>query len=336
MGKCSILHLVTVVRCLHAQIFSCCAESFHVTCLHLLGSLLWRSIMQSPSALTRSNWKRYFLALSSRALKKVHLILLLWLALPVYAQKDFTRIYGTGDQTVPTPTFIGVLGQKDPGALQELIDYLEAVNITDWKGMQASGRLTDISGNSDPASLSILNGDHFRLDVETPNGPRSTRVSGSTGKTLESDGKSFLIPPVTAKAGLLAFPRLLASTFPSANAAFIDRGWVQIDGKTMHRITAEEPVFDDSTNAAQHDINVTDLYFDPATHLLLKSASAVQLDPTDRQRYLIVLTYGGYQKVKDSLLPLSYSQTLNGQPQWTLQLNDPNLQPSVNISYFQF
>jgi len=250
------------------------------------------------------------------------------------AQMDFTRIYGTEDRAVPMPALVGSLGQKDATALQELVDYIKAVNITSWQGMQASGTLTDGSGNPDPATLTILNGDHFRLDVQTPNGQRSIRISGSYGKRLEADGKSYFMPAATAKAGLLAFPRLLASTFPSATASFIDQGQVQINGALLHRITVEESAFPGET--AARDVNVTDLYFDPSTHLLLKSASAVQLDPADRERYLIVIAYSDYQYVGGSLIPFTYSQSLNGQQQWTLQLNQPNLQPPVDASYFQF
>ena len=32
------------------------------------------------------------------------------------AQTDFTRIYGSSDQTVPVPAFVGTLGQRDPGS----------------------------------------------------------------------------------------------------------------------------------------------------------------------------------------------------------------------------
>lgn len=252
------------------------------------------------------------------------------------AQADFTRIYGSEDQAVPTPTFVGTLGQKDTGALQELVDYLKAVDILNWQGMQASGTLTDHSGNTNQATLTILNGNQFRLDVQTPRGERSTRISGSYGRTLEADGKSFSMPPAAATTGLLAFPRLLVATFPESNMAFIDRGLVQIGGQSLHRITLEESAFPEATKADSRNVGVTDLYFDPSSHLLLKSASAVQLDSGDNERYLLVVTYGNYQNVQGNLIPCTYSQSLNGQPQWTLQLNSPSLQPSVDSSYFHF
>lgn len=258
------------------------------------------------------------------------------IANPANAQSDLTRVYGAEDQTVPVPTLVGTLGQKDAAALQELIDYLKAVNIVKWQGMQASGTLIDGSGQSERATLTVLNGDNFRLDVETPHGERSTRISGTYGKTLEADGKSYFLPATTAQAGLLAFPKLLVSTFPRASTSFIDRGQVAIAGQSLHRITLEEPAISNGSTPNLNEISVTDLYFDPTTHLLMKSASSVQLDSADREYYLIVLTYGDYGTVQGGLIPSRYSQSLNGQRQWTLQLNTPNLQPSVDSSYFHF
>ncbi|MGH9585786.1 MAG: hypothetical protein ACRD3F_02460 [Acidobacteriaceae bacterium] len=273
---------------------------------------------------------------SSRGICIVLVILGVILLQCASAQGQFTRIQGTEDQSVPMPTFVGALGQKDARALQEFVDYLKAVNIFSWKGMQASGTLTDSLGNADPATLTIVNGDQFRLDVQKPRGERSTRISGSYGKTLEVDGKSFSMVPATARAGLLAFPQLLVATFPTSNTSFIDRGLVQIGGGSFHRITLEELAFTDATAIDSRNINVTDLYFDPSSHLLLKSASAVQLDSADREQYLIVVTYSNYENVQGTLIPCTYSQSMNGQPQWTLRLNSPSLQPSVDSTYFYF
>lgn len=251
-------------------------------------------------------------------------------------QTGFTRIYGAEDQSVPMPNFVGALGQRDAGALQELASYRKAVNISVWHGMQASGMMTDSHGNKDHATLTIQGADDFRLDIQTPNGKRSTRISEGNGETLEANGKRIAISPAMAAGGLLAFPQLLASTSPSSHASLIDRGQVRIGGQTLHRITLEELAFPYATKPDTYNVNVTDLYFDPSTHLLLQSASAVQLDPADREKYLIVITYGGYQNVQGSLIPCRYSQSLNGQRQWSLQLNPPSLQPSVDASYFHF
>lgn len=255
----------------------------------------------------------------------------------MHAQRDFTRIYGSEDQSIPVPAFTGSLGQKDSAALQELIDYLKAVNISEWKGLKASGTISHDAGAGEQATLAISGGSRFRLNVQTPKGERSTRIGGSYGKTLAIDGKFFTMPAATAKAGLVAFPRLLEAAFPDSTTSLIDRGQIQLDSRILHRLTVEESAFPSSPGAAQQqNISVVDLYFDSFTHLLVKSASAIQLDSADRQRYLVVVTYDDYQKVQDSLIPFRYSQSMNGQAQWTLQLTNADLQPSFDPSYFQF
>ena len=256
--------------------------------------------------------------------------------LVLLAQTGFTRIYGSQDTDVPIPQLVLPLGRQDAGALQELAAYRKAANITSWNGMQASGTFTNSAGVSNPARLTILNGDHFRLDVQMEKGTRSTRISGNSGKTTEIGGKSYGLPSLTARTGLLAFPKLLLSGFPSANISLIDRGQVRIGGQACHAITAEEAASLDDSVKSSREIAVTDLYFDSSSHLLVESASTVQVDSRDRELYLMVTKYGDYQRIGESLIPLTYSQTLNGQPQWTLQVNSPDLQPSIDETYFRF
>jgi hypothetical protein len=232
---------------------------------------------------------------------------------------------------------VGTIGEQDASALQEITNYRTTVNAAAWTGLQATGTLTDILGNTDQATLTILGSDNYRLDVTTPIGQRSTRISGPSGASLGDDGKTFYMPPVTARGGLVAFPLLLVSTFPDPTATIVDRGQVQLDGRSLHRITIEEEVFPAQSALSPDDLNVTDLYFDPSSHLLIKSASFVQIDSSNRARYLIVVTYGNYQAFNGSLVPLDLAETMNGQIQWILQLNTPSAPPaSVDSSYFEF
>lgn len=269
----------------------------------------------------------------------IELTILLCMLCKIYPQNDLTRIYGTEDRGVPTPScFTGAIGQQDAAAVQEIENYRTIVNAAEWKGLQANGTLTDSSGNSNQATLLILGGDHYRLDYTTSAGKRSIRLSGAFGFSQGENGKTHNVPPVTARGGLIAFPRLLVSPFPDPTMTIVDRGTVQIDGSPFHRITIESRAFPSLTAHAvpNRDFNITDLYFDPATHLLIKSASSVQISSADRERYLIIVTYGDYQTVGSVLVPLNLVQTMNGQRQWVLQLSSPNLQPTVDSSYFHF
>jgi hypothetical protein len=255
------------------------------------------------------------------------------------AQTDSTRIYGPEDSGIPTPAIRIPMGQQDVGALQELLDYLKAVNVGPWQGLKGAGTFagsaTDPT-NADQASLAISQGDRFRLDVHTPNGVRTTRIAGSYGKTVDSHG-SWPLPRATARLGLVFFPQLLTATFPTPRTSLVDRGEITIEGRTLHRITVEEPLTESqpTTNDSSR-VSVVDLYFDTTSHLLFKSAAAIQLDSADRARYIDVLTYEDYRKVDNSLIAFRFHQSLNGQPQWTLQLSSATLTPDTNAADFYF
>jgi len=249
---------------------------------------------------------------------------------------EFTRIRGLEDNGIPLPTTTSGTRQKDPRALQELIDFLNSVGITNWNGMQANGIYSGGNGDGGSASLILGTNDQARLDIMTSDGTRSTRIHGTSGVTIEPDGRRFPISPSTARSGIVAFPRLFSADFGNVASAIIDQGQVEIDGDSLRRITIEEPVFANEVSAQPAETNVTDLYFDPANNLLRISASLVQLDSGDRERYLIVVEYGDYQSTGTIMLPHSIRATLNGQPQWALRLTEIDVNSNIDPSYFQF
>lgn len=263
--------------------------------------------------------------------------ILLCLCPSVRAQSNVTRIYGPTDSEIVLPINTASRpGQVDAAALTEIRQFQKAVGITQWTGMQASGTFTENGREALNAALAILHGHQFRLDITTPKGIRSIRISDTSGQIEDGKGKKSFIPNTTAKAGILAFPRLLENSFPGPKVTLVDQGTVQIEGRPLHRITLAESIFPGVVKQQTTNVSLIDLYFDPSSHLLIKSAGYSQLDYKDRQRYLIVVTYGDYQNVQGNLIPLSYSQSLNGQPQWTLQLTNPIFQPTVDAAYFHF
>jgi hypothetical protein len=253
-----------------------------------------------------------------------------------YAQNHAAHITGVLDSDLPIPDDMGTLGQIDEAALLEITQYRKVIGGTQWNEMQGTGTISQ--GEQEPfdATLSVLGSNKFRLDVTTLHGIRSTRISDVIGVVQQDDSTKQTLPAGTAKNGLLAFPRLLSSTFPDSQTTLLDHGIIQIDGKSLHRITFEGVVFPDDPTFDKDNICVLDLYFDPGSHLLIKSAEQAQLDSNDREHYLRVTTYADYRQVDGMLIPYQYSQTLNGQKQWTLNLAEVNLRPSLDASYFLF
>jgi hypothetical protein len=254
------------------------------------------------------------------------------------SKKDFTRIMGAEDKDLVVPEPSSSTVQRDGTALQIITAFVATVSGGIWTGMQAQGVLTSpgTTAAQYPATLTMNEGDSFRLDVSATEGQRSIRIRGKIGTVLESNGVKHSLPLATATGGIFAFPRLLMSTFPSAQTSVFDRGTVVVDGKSLQLITVQEPASLAETPLATDQPSVVDLYFDPSTHLLVKSMAAVQLDTSDRQRYLQAVTYGDYRPVDGIQLPFSYSQTLNGQRQWSLQLTNVQLNSGIDISLFTF
>ena len=243
------------------------------------------------------------------------------------------------DSDARMPARTGILGRGDAAALEEVVEHQNAVGAAPWVGIQGKGFLTYPSADLGPfnATLSILHGDNFRLDVETPQGIRSTRIHGSHGAIQDADAKYQQIQPETATQGLVQFHLLRLPSFPGPSLSLIDRGTTQIQGKSLHLITIESPLPKDAYPIGlAHSTTATDLYFDPSTHLLVKSATSVMVTGTHGQDFLRVISYSDYQKVGGTMIPFHYEESLSGQLQWTLQLTQASYETPLQPSDFIF
>lgn len=242
---------------------------------------------------------------------------------------SFTRVYGSEDQVIPLPLQNEASGREDIGALQEIVNYLKAVQVGSWKGLQGSGSFSRDGKEIAKASLAILGSDYYRLDLQSGDGITSTRISGNSGFVSETDGKRTQLPASTVRLGIMVFPRIFQDSFPSPATGLIDDGTVQIAGQVLHRITVSEEI-------APGERTSVDLYFEQGSHLLVKSAALSRIDARDPNQYFIVTSYEDYRKVEGALIPHRYTETINGQLQWRLQMTDVSLAPNVDNAYFQF
>jgi hypothetical protein len=262
------------------------------------------------------------------------------LALSAFTFGQSTKRNSPGplDADIVIPTTSGVLGQKDAGALTELASHRTAVGSNPWIGMQGTGTITYATQDSPAydATLSNLSADRFRLDAQTTKGETSIRINGTVGKIQGSDGKISIIPSDTASLKLFAFELPRALDFSGPKVSLLDRGIVSVGDTRLHRITFEFPSSIRNPVDKLQQTNVIDLYLDPESHLLIKSASLILLADSRPTRFLSVVTYSDYRKVGASLIPFRYSETLEGQQCRTLQLSDVQLNPTLNSTYFDF
>lgn len=236
--------------------------------------------------------------------------------------------------TTPAPVATNKLGQFDSAALSEILEHLKIVGVAPWSGMQGTGTIT-YGADQTPynASLSVVEDTKFRLDGQTPTGSMSVRIHGRSGKIQAPDGKIYILSPESAALGALQFELPRMEDLKTRSSA-LDHGLVTIDGASLHRVTIERPLIERPLISARKNLAV-DFYFDPSTHLLVKTVTAIQLDGA-RNNLLQIITYGDYRQVNGVMIPFHISRVLDGQKQWTIQLSEATLNPSLQSTYFDF
>lgn len=238
------------------------------------------------------------------------------------AQQTPSRNQGGLDGDVPTPTLVQSPSLvPDATALEELQAYAKAVGSLAWQGMQASGTsLYADRTDSLPTTLSMLPGHRVRLAVTTSAGDDVTVVNGEHGYMKSAGGKAIKLPVNTTFGAFAPFdlPGLIA--LHSEGYAILDLGTVVLDGETLHRISIQADLHNADGADSPDKRSAFDFYFDPATHLLKKSAVMVTIPGAGLHRFLRVLTYSSYQKSGLVLVPASLSETLDGRAIWSLQL----------------
>jgi hypothetical protein len=244
-----------------------------------------------------------------------------------------TRIVGKQDSDLPSPPVSVIVGRKDTSALAALTKYVSQLSLTSITGVQATGTFTD-QFSSSPATLTYDNQGSVRLDVSTNKGQTSIRMQGGYGAILGASGSKHTLTSETASGGWLPSPLLLLLKYNDAQTTVVDQGLVNTSNGALYRITLAFPAL--SPSASTQQTTIIDVYLNPSTNLVTKTVSAIRLDTRDRASYLQVVTFSGYRLQSGSLLPFSYSVSLNGQPQWTLQLDNVSLNPSLTPSYFRF
>jgi hypothetical protein len=245
---------------------------------------------------------------------------------------------GTFDRDIAIPDATQPLGQKDSGALTELTGNLVAAGSSSWTSLTGTGQITYGAANSSAysATLSILGEAEFRLDAQTSTGPLSIRISGSRGSIQEADGRRFPIPPDTAATGIFQFVQPRRANLPSLKQSLLDRGPATVDGASLRRVTLAFAAKNRDIATGKPANIATDLYFDPSSHLLVKSANFIGVDGGHNNHFLRVVTYEDYRQVGNSMIPFRFTQTLDGQKQWTLQLTEVQLNPTFPPTYFEF
>jgi hypothetical protein len=68
----------------------------------------------------------------------------------------------------------------------------------------------------------------------------------------------------------------------------------------------------------------------------VKSANVIHINGAGNNDFLREITYDDYREVGNVMIPFRYTQTLNGQNQWTLQLSEVQINPTAQATFFEF
>lgn len=248
---------------------------------------------------------------------------------------------GTLDATVQAPLTSVQPGRKDAAALQELVNYVKVVGFTDWKSASGRGKMVRRSSDQDQtylADMYILGVDSIRLDVHTDKGVESLTYARRLGQMISADGQKSSISTSAARNGLTTFLSIRTIELLQADAtSIIDGGMFSIDSRSMHRISIAFPVYPLAHNPVfKKDQTIIDCYFDPQSHLLIKTAVWISENNSGPKTLLEITSFGDYRNVGGIMIPFAFQQTINGQKLWSLQLTDVRRDSGVDQSLFQF
>lgn len=218
--------------------------------------------------------------------------------------------------------------------MAELQAYVTATGLAAWSGMKATGITTYVDAPDALATtLSMLPENRTKLTVTSANGDNVTATNRTHGHVQYAGGIDLKMPALAVVCGILPFDLPVLVVQSSGTFTVVDQGTVSLSGIPFHRITVERDIVEREAGAGADLRSAVDLYFDPSTHLLAKSAGVFQLPGAGRHRFVRVLTFGNYTASGTMRIPASLSETLDGQATWSLTLTSVNTAtpPANNI-----
>jgi hypothetical protein len=253
------------------------------------------------------------------------------------------RLLGPHDRAIDIPFYQGADGQKDASAIEILQEYLTATDVGESGSLTLQGSILispDSKREQGTATLAVEGSNRFRFDIQTSTGSVSTRVDGFTGAIQRQGQNAIRIPAETAMSGAFITPWLIRTLLNDTRLSVVNRGMVSVDGNSFLKLTLHRPLclgIGRCSPELQRLRLTTDLYLNPTTHLLVKSAEQVRLSEQLPTRSLRVITYQNYNQVNGTAyVPSIYEETLNGQQVWIFNVAQASIGSQLEQSYFRF
>jgi hypothetical protein len=250
-------------------------------------------------------------------------------------------IAGQYDNQFGFPAKVAASGQKDAAAVQWIKRYLSIVSQGEWRGLTVRGSL--VLGQDEQAkheaTITLDPAGRSRLDFSTGRGTRSIRMNNGVGGVVLEDGHVSRYPASVSEAGLFVTPFALKDALENESASLIDDGVVTVETARFRKITYSRPMVRSASGQPVSSLIlplVIDLYFDPASHLLVKTVDGVHLSSGEKHSHLRVITFGDYRSLQGAESPFSYQETLDGQLSWRLTADEVQAGSTRDASFFSF
>ena len=254
--------------------------------------------------------------------------LFLLLTLPALPQQ-------TATSTVQRdPQALGILAQAlatSGGAtlIASLRDFTASGSVTySWAGSQVQGT----------ATLRALGMSSFRLDTNLPQGMRSWSATSGKGYVKETTGQVNPIPSHnTMHLPALSFPQWkIADILSNAALSVSNSGTSTYGTHQLVVIHVQLPV-DDSSDPGGFisHLSATDLLIDAVNFQVVTIRDAFH--PTRDSMLDVVheISFADYRLVHGSLVPFSFTESVDGQQTWSIQLKSSTFNTGLTAADFQ-
>lgn len=233
-------------------------------------------------------------------------------------------IVGAEDSAIPQPSKAIPQGHKDAAAIALLTHHLQLVNSLVSVSLHAMGTIDIERGtklSSGTVELFLSGPDSLRMDVNTPDSAYSLRLTRSSA-AIQRNGQSVRqLPASEAATGLLPVLKITQDLLSNQEISVVDEGEVN-DPDELRRVAVSIPIIP-KTNGGNGESEVVDMYFDPATGLLTKTArSQAKFTSLHGSPDIVIDTYSSFTHVGPVLIPTKISESVNGQHLWTINLSN--------------
>lgn len=217
------------------------------------------------------------------------------------------------------PQALSILSQSlsamgSSSALSAIQDFTATGNITYfWAGQEVSGAVT----------VKARGTNEFRMDAALSAGTRSWIVSPTEASIKNVDGTVSPIPPVnTRNLAALSLPQLRVATAFNNTAYSIQYGGLTtVGGRQTHVVKLQQvfPTSDDPDGFLSH-LTAAEVLIDATSYQVVLVRDWIHPPNHTRVDLAHEIAFSNYQLSNGYLVPLSFTESVNGQQTWTIQL----------------